>query len=153
MTNEQVVKRFLAQDSTKLIKSSSGNLSTKGIQLYSYDSILAEFSETLPILYIDKHIANYSNTSRKHARTLRIHNTHEYFSVSIGEPFEESLANMYADTQKLIGSYLRSRKFKSGIRAGIHERIKDAKLFAQTHNLNQELPAELFAELMIHKLL
>ena len=153
MTNEQVVKQFLAQNSTHLIKSSSKNLSAKGPQLYSYDSLLAEFSNTMPVLYIDKHIANYSNTSQKHARLLSVHNTYEHFSVSIGEPFEESLANMHENIHKLIGSYLRSRKFKAGIKVNIRYRIKDAKLFAKLHNLNEELPADLFAELMKHKLL
>ena len=153
MTNEQVVKQFLAQNSTHLIKSSSKNLSAQGPQLYSYDSLLAEFSSTIPVLYIDKHIADYSNTSRRHARLLRMHNTHEHFSVSIGEPFEESLANMHENIHKLIGSYLRSRRFKDGIKVRIHLLIKSAKLFAKLHSLNEELPADLFAELMKHKLL
>lgn len=154
MTNEQVIDQFLAQNSTRLIKSSAGNLSAQGRQLYSYSSLLAEFSSTIPVLYIDKGIANYSHTSKRHTGLLlSMYNDPEYFSVNIGEPFEESLADMYDNTHKLIGTYLRSRKYKEQIKASIHELIKKTKLFAKLHNLNEELPSDLFEELMKHKLL
>lgn len=159
MTNKQVINQFLAQNSTRLIKSSSGNLSAQGHQLYSYDSLLAEFSSTIPVLYIDKDTSNYSVTSQRHtgllkqAALLYWHNAYVYFSVGIGEPFEKSLGDMYENVHKLIGSYLRSRKYKEQIKANIHELIKKTKLFAKLHNLNEELPSDLFEELMKHKLL
>ena len=70
MTNEEVVVEFLKKDKKKG-RNSNGSISFEDSKLYSYDTVIAQFSDRdSNVLLVEEHMSTYSATTSKHLSLL-----------------------------------------------------------------------------------
>ena len=108
MTNEQVIYAFVKKQSAE-----TTNVSTDRKILWSYDSVLAQWTDNNWII-IHGSIAQYSNTSRQHTSILRSalsdHNKQMYWFNNNTKTLEYSYLLTLID---IINKYKRARTNKA----------------------------------------
>lgn len=100
-----------------------GKMSFSGNTLYSYSSVLAQLG-TYPksqqtVLFIDKHIANYSVTTAKHTNLMRRINPHPEQFWDFDESVEQNLLSIIININRLLIKHKRARSNKPFIAADI----------------------------------
>lgn len=152
---EELIKSYLAQDRT-FAKTAGNRLSYSGKYLYSYNSVLARISDTIPsVLYIDKHISTYSKTSRKHANTLIsvVSSNWNIFIINLDLPAADNLSEYWTEIEQLITRYRRASVLKPRIKQQIHTLIHTTKHFAEVHGLDPSVPDHILRQLFTYQLL
>jgi hypothetical protein len=138
-------------------------MSFRARTIYSYSSVLAEFDTANNILWVNKHIANYSNTSRKHANALYtaakgLRNSPEIMQTDLDQTPIQNLNQYWEDIQTDTASYLRARTRKEQLKGIIHATYQEALRYADIKCIDKRLAVYkhknvIFAKLMEHKLL
>ena len=100
-----------------------GKMSFSGNTLKSYSSVLAQLG-TYPksqktVLFIDKHIANYSVTTAKHTSLMRRINSHTEQFWYLNESVEQNLMLIMARISDLLIKHKRASSNKSFIASDI----------------------------------
>ena len=150
-----LVRSYIAQDRPSA-STAGDRMSYSGTKLYSYNSVLAIMDKlSQHILYIDRHISAYSNTSIKHTMELldAVPSHWKVFIIDLNLTAEENLLEYWKSIDKRITDHTRSRKYKHIIKQSIHDEIRTAQLFAELHKLDQTIPEELMRKLFVHQLL
>lgn len=150
-----LIKSYLKQD-RQSASTAGDRMSYFNHKLYSYNSVLAFMDKQFAqVLFIDKHISTYSNTSRKHTKVLfnTIPSYWKVFIIDLNLMAQENLLEYWESVDKLITDYIRSRKYKHIIKDVIHNTIRTAQLFAELHKLDQTIPEELMRKLFVNRLL
>jgi len=123
--------------------------------LYSYGSVLAEIDTTKKILYVFRYIADYSNTSRKHAKTL--YECASDFTIFIIENkntvSKVNLQDYWNQIEPLVIKYKRARTRKLIYKWEIHRIVRIAKLYAELHGFDQTMPDNILRMLFVNCLL
>lgn len=150
-----LIKSYLAQDRHSA-STASNRMSYRGIKLYSYNSILARMSDTLPnTLYINKHLSNYSRTTSKQINELQreaLPNWSE-FVINLDITFADNLQLYWAEAELFIKRYKRARTLKSRIKQELHKLIRTAQHFAELHGLDSTIPDHIMRQLFVNQLL
>jgi len=151
---EGLVISYLIQEYPSA-KTARDRMSYNGIKLYSYCSILAEMDAVKKTLYVREETANYSNTSRTHARILykyasnfTVFTIETYDSVS-----EENLQNYWNQIEPLVIKYKRARTRKLTYKWEIQRIVQTAKLYAELHGFDQTVPDNILRMLFVNCLL
>ena len=100
-----------------------GRMSFSGNTLKSYGSVLARLG-TYPksqqtVLFIDKHIANYSVTTAKHTNLMLRLNSHPVQFWDLNESVEQNLLSIILRISDLLVKHKRARSNKSYIASDI----------------------------------
>ena len=100
-----------------------GRMSFSGNTLKSYNSVLARLG-TYPksqqtVLFIDKHIANYSVTTAKHTNLMLRINSHPKQFWDLNESVEQNLLSIIIRISDLLVKHKRARSNKPFIAADI----------------------------------
>ena len=98
-------------------------MSFSGNTLYSYSSVLARLG-TYPksqqtVLFIDKHIANYSVTTAKHTNLMRRINSYPEQFWDLDESVEQNLLSIILRISVLLVKHKRARSNKPYIESDI----------------------------------
>lgn len=152
---EGLIQSYLAQDRPSA-STANDRMSYKGITLYSYSSILAQISETLPnTLYIDKHISRYSRTTSKQFHELQREASlnGNVFVIDLDITFADNLQLYWADAELLIKRYKWARTLKPQIKQDLHKLIRNAQHFAELHGLDSTIPDHIMRQLFVNQLL
>lgn len=152
---EGLIQSYLAQD--RHSASTAGNrISYRGIKLYSYNSILARMSDTLPnTLYINKHISSYSRTTSKQNHKLQRETSLSWnvFVIDLDITFADNLQLYWAEADLLIKQHKRARVRKPIIKQDLHKLIRNAQHFAELHELDSTIPDPHMRQLFVNQLL
>lgn len=151
---EGLIQSYLAQD-RPLASTASNRMSYHNTVLYSYNSILAKMSEVIPnVLYINKHIAECSNTTKKHTGLLqRKALSWNIFVIDLNIPFSDNLQTYWEDIELLIKRYQRARTLKPKIKQALHKLIHTTQHFAELHGLDPTIPDHIMKQLFVNQLL
>lgn len=151
---EGLIQSYLAQDRPSA-STASKRMSYHKTVLYSYNSILAKMSEVIPnVLYINKHIAECSNTTKKHTGLLqRKALSWNIFVIDLNIPFADNLQLYWAEAELFIKRYKRARTLKPQIKQDLHKLIRTAQHFAEVHRLDPTIPDPHMRQLFVNQLL
>ncbi len=151
---EGLINSYLAQD-RPLASTADNRMSYNGNKLYSYNSLLAQISDTQPnILYINKFTANYSKTSIKQTHKLKKEAlSWNIFVIDLDITFTDNLQFYWEDIELLIKRYKRARTFKPKIKQELHKLINTTQHFAELHGLDSTIPDHIMRQLFVNKLL
>lgn len=121
-----LIQTFLRQ--SQIEGSTAGDrMSFYGDRLYSYSSILAQL-RTIPngdtVLFIDKHISNYSPTTSRHTSKLRSINWFPVRMWNLSESYEQNLTEILDEIDELLIKHKRARTNKPYIQASILSKYK-----------------------------
>ena len=132
MNNEYVAHNWVYGDKSISIGS---NFSYDGNKLYSYDSLLAKIDRDKKIVYVNSEIADYSNSSRKHANHMyrAIPSFYEIFEWDFGNNiYEERLDKIL----KLLDMQSRARSRDYSLE--IKKLILNTKKYSEIHPLKNK---------------
>ncbi len=150
-----LIKSYLAQDRPSA--STAGNrMSYSGIKLYSYNSLLARMSDTLPnTLYINKHISRYSRTTSTQIHILQKEALYSWnvFVINLETTFADNLLLYWTEVEDTIKRYNRARTCKPLIKQELHKLIRTAQHFAELHGLDPTIPDPHMRQLFVNQLL
>lgn len=152
---EGLIQSYLAQDRHSA-STASKRMSYHKTVLYSYNSILAKMSELMPdVLYINKHIAKCSNTTKKHTRLLQINipSNWDVLVINLNTSFSDNLQTYWEDIELLIKQHKRARTRKPIIEKELHKLIRTAQHFAELHELDSTIPDHIMRQLFVNSLL
>lgn len=131
-----LVQSFFTQDRIQA-KTDNNRMSYVANKIYSYNSLLGQLSTNgSNILYINKDIANYSKTSKKHTIILlhNLPNHINYFYIGSQYTLEESLQRLYwNEIENYIKKYKCAKITKDRWKQYIHELWDKAILFIELH--------------------
>ena len=117
-----LLRAFLYQHETSG-STAEGRMSFSGNTLKSYNSVLAQLGaypkSQQTVLFIDKHIANYSITTAKQVARMRRINSHTEQFWDLDESVEQNLLSIIIDINRLLIKHKRARSNKSFIAADI----------------------------------
>lgn len=150
-----LIESYLAQDRPSA-STASDRMSYKGINLYSYSSILAQISETLPnTLYANKYLFKYSITTTKQFYKLQKIASHNWniFVIDLDITFADNLQIYWTEVEDVIKQHKRARTRKPQIKQDLHKLIRTAQHFAEWHELDPTIPDILMRQLFVNQLL
>lgn len=150
-----LIKSYLAQDRPSA-STANDRMSYKGINLYSYSSILVQMSETLPnTLYANKYLFKYSITTTKQFYKLQKIASHGWsiFVIDLDITFADNMQIYLEDIELLIKRYQRARTLKPQIKQELHELIRATQHFAELHKLDSTIPDHIMRQLFVNQLL
>lgn len=142
MNNEYVAHNWVYGDKSISIGS---NFSYDGNKLYSYDSLLAKIDRDKKIVYVNSEIADYSNSSRKHANHMyrAIPSFYEIFEWDFGNNiYEEKLEKIL----KLIDMQSRARSRDYSLE--IKKLILNTKRYSEIHPLKNKDDKKILKEIL-----
>lgn len=152
---EGLIQSYLAQDRPSA-STANDRMSYKGINLYSYSSILAQMSETLPnTLYANKYLFKYSITTTKQFYKLQKIASHGWsiFVIDLDITFADNLQLYWAETELFIKQHKRARTRKPIIEKELHKLIRTTQHFAELHELDSTIPDYIMRQLFVNSLL
>lgn len=134
-----LIAEYLSQ-SKESSSTAKGRLSFRGHKLYSYNSLLAKLNLSNRIVYIDKHIANYSITSAKHtsrlihqANAIKLYIYKLNLDLSNNEVLDEYIDDVYATVEKLF----RARTKQSIYKQKVHSTLDTIEQFKSDHTIDK----------------
>ena len=142
MNNEYVAHNWVYGDKSISIGS---NFSYDGNKLYSYDSLLAKIDRDKKIVYVNSEIADYSNSSRKHANHMyrAIPSFYEIFEWDFGNNiYEERLEKIL----KLLDMQSRARRRDYSLE--IKKLILNTKKYSEIHPLKNKDDKKILKEIL-----
>lgn len=142
MNNEYVAHNWVYGDKSISIGS---NFSYDGNKLYSYDSLLAKIDRDKKIVYVNSEIADYSNSSRKHANHMHraIPSFYEIFEWDFGNNiYEERLDKIL----KLLDMQSRARRRDYSLE--IKKLILNTKKYSEIHPLKNKDDKKILKEIL-----
>lgn len=150
-----LIKSYLAQGRPSA-NTADKRMSYKGLNLFSYNSLLATISITRPnTLYINKSISKCSITTIK--QTNKLHKeallNWNIFTIDFGMSHKENLSLYWSEVELLITRYKRARTLKPTIKQSIHKAVSHAQHFAEWHELDPTIPDLIMRHLFVNQLL
>ena len=152
---EGLIQSYLAQDRPSA-STARNRMSYHGIKLYSYNSIIARMSDTLPnTLYINKYLYRYSKTTSKQIRKLQIEALLNWniFVINSDITFTDNIRIYWTDVELLIKQHKRARTRKPIIEQELHKLIRTTQHFAELHELDPTIPDHIMRSLFVNQLL
>ena len=143
-------------------KTGKGRMSFNRLSIFSYSSLLATLDPANKVLRLYKPIADYSNTSKRHAKILvGAAEGFNIFSV-IDDEVAEQLQEYYNSITTSILFFNRARRHKSFFKDAIIRELNEMQKYLEYSNMDKRTKAykhvtnqisSIFATLFEHKIL
>lgn len=159
-TNPQVIQLYVDQAFPK-VTNRQESLWFKGTELYSYESLLAIIDPANKVLFVDKDIKSYSNTTAKHSALLfsrALRANYRIFTIPLEVPPEEVLMYYWNLVEGSIAKYVKVTKTKEQHKLNIKGYLAQAEAYAEYTQVNKKskeykYKTKLVKQLFEHKLL